>query len=578
MVKKLLAHIGEYKKNSILAPLFMVGEVAMDVSIPYLMSFLIDKGLNKGDLDYVLKMGALMLVMVVIGLICGSLSGTHAAIASAGLAKNLRKALYRNVQDFSFENIDKYSSSSLITRLTTDVTNVQNSYQMIIRTLVRAPLMLIFALIMSFMLNAKLACTFLVAVPILAGALLFMIKAAKKFFELLFKEYDKLNNDVQENLLNIRTVKAYVREEREIHKFNAISSNLFNYSKNAEKLMVLLDPVMYLVIYGVTIAVSIFGGRLIVGGEMSTGDLTSYFTYVMQVMMSLIMISMISVMVVMSMASARRIAEVLDEKSTIVNPENPVMEVKDGSIDFEHVSFSYVKDEEKDVLEDINFHIESGQTIGIIGGTGSSKSTLVSLIPRLYDVTKGSVKVGGVDVRDLDLYTLRESVSMVLQKNELFSGTISDNMRWGDLNATDAQIKEACELAQADEFIHELEGNYDYKIEQGGNNVSGGQKQRLCIARALLKNPKILILDDSTSAVDMKTDALIRDAFTNKIPNTTKIIIAQRIASIEDADQIIVMDEGKIAGIGTHEELYQNNEIYKEVYDSQVKGGDDDAA
>ncbi len=579
MVKKIISYVGEYKKNAILAPVFMVAEVFTDVMIPYLMAYLIDNGLEKGDFNYVVKVGGMMLVMSLIGLMMGSLSGTHAAIASTGLARNLRKALFSQVQGFSFENIDRFSSSSLITRLTTDVTNVQNTFQMIIRMCVRAPLTLIFSLIMAFVLNAKLASIFLVAVPIIAVVMFLLIKKAHHFFTALFKAYDKLNNGVQENLLNIRTVKAYVREAFEIEKFESASNELVFLSKAAEKIIVIQMPMMTLVVYGIIITVSMLGGHFIVAGEMTTGALTTMFTYALSVMMSLMMVAMITVMLVMSIASGERIVEVLNEESTIKSPENGDKNVADGSIRFEHVSFAYNGGgSDKYVLEDINLDIKSGETIGIIGGTGSSKSTLVQLIPRLYDVSEGAIYVGGKDVREMDLFALRDSVSMVLQKNELFSGTITSNMHWGDPDASNEEIKHACNLAQASEFIEELDDQYMYKIEQGGNNVSGGQKQRLCIARALLKKPKILILDDSTSAVDMRTDALIRDAFANEIPDTTKIIIAQRIASVQDADRIIVLDEGKIAGVGNHEELYANNDIYREIYDSQVKGGDDNAA
>ncbi len=578
MVKKLAAHIGKYKKDAILAPVYMIGEVAMDVLIPYLMSFLINNGLQKGDYNYVLRIGLIMLAMAVIGLICGALSGVHAAIASTGLAKNLRGALYSNIEKFSFENIDNFSSSSLITRLTTDVNNVQNAFQMMIRMMVRAPLMMVFALAMSFVLEARLAAIFLIALPVFGLIMYFVITKANRYFKKLFEEYDHMNNMVQENLLNIRTVKAYVREEREIDKFERISQKLVDLSKSAEKLIIIPTPVLTLLVFAIIIADGCIGGHFIVNGSMELGDMTTLFTYAIQVMMSFMMITMIMVMMVMSVASAGRIVEVLDEETTISNCENPQMEVKDGSIRFENACFAYAGGEDKNVLENISLSINSGETVGIIGGTGSSKSTFVQLIPRLYDVTEGAVYVGGVNVKDIDLSTLRDSVSMVLQKNELFSGTINSNMRWGDENATDEEIKRACTLAQADEFISTFEDGYETKIEQGGSNVSGGQKQRLCIARALLKKPKILILDDSTSAVDMKTDALIREAFANEIPNTTKLIIAQRISSVQDADKIIVLDEGKVSGIGTHEELYKNNAIYKEVYDSQVKGGDDDAA
>ena len=579
MIKKLASYIGEYKKNTILAPLLMIMEVLMDTMIPYVMALMINKGLaGGGDLDYVIKIGILMLVMSFFGLFFGVTSGMNAAIASTGLAKNLRKALFSKVQGFSFENIDKFSSSSLITRLTSDVTNVQNTFQMIIRMCVRAPLMMVFALIMAFNLNAKLASLFVIAIPILAVALYFIITNVHGFFKQMFKEIDNLNNDVQENLLNIRTVKAYVRESYEIDKFEKITKKISSIAVKAEKIMVVQMPIMMFVVNAINVLLSLIGGKYAIFGEVKIGTLNSLFTYTMQILMSLMMVSFILVMLVMSIASAERITEVLNEESTLNNPENPIEEVKDGSIKFEHVNFAYEKGEDKNVLTDINIDIKSGQTVGIIGGTGSSKSTLVQLIPRLYDVTGGSLKVGGVDVRDYDMHALREAVSMVLQKNQVFSGSVTANMHWGDENATQEEIKRACDLACASEFIEQWDDGYDYMIEQGGNNVSGGQKQRLCIARALLKKPKILILDDSTSAVDMKTDALIRDAFKNEIPDTTKIIIAQRIASVMDSDMIIVLDEGRVSGIGTHDELYKSNEIYREVYDSQVKGGDDDAA
>lgn len=580
MIKKLASYIGEYKKNTILAPALMVMEVLMDTMIPYIMALLINNGLEKGDgdLNYVIRTGVIMLVMSFGGLLFGVTSGMHAAIASTGLAKNLRKALFSKVQGFSFENIDKFSSSSLITRLTSDVTNVQNTFQMIIRMCVRAPLMMVFALIMAFRLNAKLASLFVIAVPVLAVALYFIITNVHGFFKQMFKEIDNLNNDVQENLLNIRTVKAYVRESYEIDKFEKITDKIAKIAVKAEKIMVIQMPIMMFVVNAINVLLSLIGGKLAIYGEVEVGTLNSLFTYTMQILMSLMMVSFILVMLVMSIASAERITEVLNEESTLKNPENPIEEVKDGSIKFEHVDFAYEKGEDKNVLTDVNIDIKSGMTVGIIGGTGSSKSTLVQLIPRLYDVTGGSVKVGGVDVRDYDMHSLRDAVSMVLQKNEVFSGTVTSNMHWGDENATAEDIKKACDMACASEFIEQWEDKYDYKIEQGGNNVSGGQKQRLCIARALLKKPKILILDDSTSAVDMRTDALIRDMFKNEIPDTTKIIIAQRIASVMDSDMIIVLDEGRVSAIGTHDELYKTSEIYKDVYDSQVKGGDDDAA
>lgn len=579
MIKKIASCIGEYKKNTILAPLLMIMEVLMDTMIPYIMASLINKGLSgNGDYNYVVKTGIIMLIMSVLGLVFGMTSGINAAIASTGLAKNLRTALFNKVQLFSFENIDRFSSSSLITRLTSDVTNVQNTFQMIIRMCVRAPLMMVFALIMSFKLNAKLALLFVVAVPVLAVVLYFIITNVHGFFKRMFKEIDNLNNDVQENLLNIRTVKAYVRESYEIDKFEKISETTATIAKKAERILVLQMPVMMLVVNVINILLSLIGGKFAIYGDIQVGTLNTMFTYTMQILMSLMMVSFIMVMLVMSIASAERITEVLSEEPTLANKENPVTEVKNGEIRFEHVSFAYEKGEDKDVLRDIDLVINSGETVGIVGGTGSSKSTLVQLIPRLYDVTKGSLKVGGVDVRDYDMKALRDSVSMVLQKNEIFSGTIASNMRWGDKEATYDDIKKALDLSCASEFVDKYEEGYEYKIEQGGTNVSGGQKQRLCIARALLKKPKILILDDSTSAVDMKTDALIREGFKNFIPDTTKIIIAQRISSVMDADKIIVLDEGKVVGLGTHDELYKNNDIYREVYDSQMKGGDDDAA
>ena len=518
-----------------------------------------------------------MLAMTVIGLICGSMSGVHAAVASTGLAKNLRGALFSNVQKFSFENIDNFSSSSLITRLTTDVNNVQHAFQMMIRMMIRAPFMMIFALIMSFVLEPRLASVFLVTIPLFGLIMFFVTRMAGKYFKRLFEEYDHKNNMVQENLLNIRTVKAYVREDYEINKFDKVSKRLVDFSKAAEKMIILPTPILTLLVFGIIIADGCIGGHFIVEGSMKLGDMTTLFTYAIQVMMSFMMITMTLVMITMSIASAGRIVEVLDEETTIKNSDNPVMVVKDGSIRFEHVGFAYAGGADKNVLQDVNIDIKAGETVGIIGGTGSSKSSLVQMIPRLYDVTEGAVYVGGVNVKDIDLHVLRDSVSMVLQKNELFSGTISSNMRWGDKDATEEEIQHACELAQAKEFIDTFENKYETHIEQGGNNVSGGQKQRLCIARALLKKPKILILDDSTSAVDMKTDALIREAFAKEIPNTTKLIVAQRISSVQDADKIIVLDEGKISGVGTHEELYRTNEIYKEVFDSQTKGGKENA-
>lgn len=578
MIKKIAACVGEYKRPSILAPIYMIGEVTMDVLIPYLMAFMIDKGLNQSDLSYVLKIGVAMLALTALGMFFGVQSGKYAAIAGTGLAKNLRSTLFRRVQTFSFENIDKFSTASLVTRLTTDVSNVQNAYQMIIRMLVRAPMTMVLALFMSFLLSVKLSLIFVAAIPILMVAVYFIVTNAHQFFMKLFRTYDKLNAVVQENLVGMRTVKAYVREDYEINKFGTISQRIVDLSKGAEKMIILLNPVMFIVVYGCIIICSLLGAKFIIHGELTTGALMSLFTYAVQILSSIMMVSMILVQCVMAKASVERIVEVLDEEAQLKNCEEPVENLEDGSIEFDHVSFSYSHDEKNCVLSDVNFKIKSGQTVGILGGTGSAKSSLVQLIPRLYDVTIGSVKVGGVDVREIDMEVLRENVSMVLQKNVLFSGTVNSNMRWGDLEATDQEIKEACELAQADEFVQTFENQYEARIDQGGNNVSGGQKQRLCIARAILKKPKILILDDSTSAVDMKTDALIRRAFEEKIPDTTKIIIAQRVASVEQADQIIILNDGKIDGIGTHQELLRTNQIYKEVYESQKQGGDDHAA
>ena len=576
MIKKLSSCLKEFKRDTILTPIFMALEVVMEILIPFLLSSLIDNGISKGDLGYIYKVGALMLVAACFSLTFGILGGKFGATASTGFARNLRKEMYCNIQNFSFSNIDRYSTAGLVTRLTTDVTNVQNAFQMIIRMFVRAPFTMICAMVMSFYINAKISCIFLGAIIILGGALYFIMTKAHPHFKELFRNYDKLNASVQENLTGIRVVKAYVREDHENKKFKKASQKLYDLSVLAEKLIILNNPIMQFVMYTCIILISWLGANMIVDGSMQTGELVSLFTYLMNILMSLMMVSFVFVMVIMSRSSAERIAEVLSEKSDIVNPENPVFEVKDGSIEFQNVDFKYTDDEEGLNLDNINLVIKSGQTIGILGGTGSAKTTLVQLIPRLYDVSKGIVKVGGVDVRDYDIKTLRNEVSMVLQKNVLFSGTIKENLRWGNKNATDEEIIKACHSACADEFIDKFPNKYDTFIEQGGNNVSGGQKQRLCIARALLKKPKILILDDSTSAVDTRTDALIRKAFKEDIPNTTKIIIAQRISSIEDSDKIIVLDDGKINGIGTHDELLKNNAIYREVYESQMKGDDKD--
>lgn len=574
MVKTLLAHVKEYKKDSILSPLFVTLEVIMEVIIPVLMASIIDKGVEAGNMKHVYIIGFIMIITAMFSLSFGVLSGKYAASASTGFAKNLRKAMYENIQNFSFSNIDKFSTAGLVTRLTTDITNVQNAYQMIVRMCTRAPMMLMCAMIMTFSINAKLSCIFLGAIIFLGIAIWLIIGRAHSIFVKMFKKYDALNASVQENINAVRVVKAYVREDHEIEKFHNASGDIYNLSVMAEKCLVLNMPIMQFSMYTCILLLSWLGAKMIVGGTLTTGQLMSLFTYVVNILMSLMMIGMIFVMVTMSRASGERIAEVLNEKSDLNNCEKPVYDVKDGSIEFDNVGFAYRKDRDK-VLENVNFKVESGQTIGIIGGTGSSKTSLVQLIARLYDVTEGSVKVGGIDVRKYDIETLRDEVSMVLQKNVLFSGTIMDNLRWGNENATYEEAKRACELAQADEFIQTFPDGYDTFIEQGGSNVSGGQKQRLCIARALLKKPKILILDDSTSAVDTRTDYLIRRAFREEIPNTTKIIIAQRISSVQDSDKIIVLNEGVINDIGTHEELIERCEIYKDVYESQMKGAEE---
>ncbi len=577
MIKKLLGCVREYKKDSVLAPVFVTMEVLLEVLIPFLMAKMVDFGINgnggAGDFPYIVKVGVLLIVLCVLSLIFGVLAGRSASVASAGFAKNLRKDMFHNVQNFSFSNIDKFSASSIVTRLTTDVTHLQNAYQMIIRIAVRSPMMLIFSLIMAFTVKADLALIFLAAVPVLGIGLYFIMTHAHPIFERVFKTYDKLNNVVQENLHGIRVVKAFVREEHEKEKFNRVSHSIYSDFTRAEKLLAWNAPLMQFCMYGCMLFISWVGANLIVGGSMSTGDLMSVMTYIMQILSSLMMLSMIFVMVTISKAAAERTVEILDETSDIVNGENPVFTVENGEIIFKDVNFSYAGDKEKLCLNDIDLHIKSGETVGILGGTGSSKTTLVQLIPRLYDVTEGEILVGGVNVKDYDLDTLRNEVAMVLQKNVLFSGTIKENLKWGNANATDEEMKRACQLAQADGFIMEFPDQYDTYIEQGGANVSGGQKQRLCIARALLKKPKILILDDSTSAVDTHTDALIRKAFLEEIPDTTKIIIAQRVSSIMEADKIIVLDNGAITGVGTHEELLASNEIYREVYESQTRGG-----
>ena len=579
MFKKLAKYVKEYKKSAILTPIFVILEVVMEVIIPLLMAQIIDVGIQNCDVKYILEIGGLLIVSAILSLTFGMLSGRFAAKASAGYAKNLRKEMFHKVQDYSFENIDKFSTSSLVTRMTTDVTNVQMAFQMIIRILVRGPIMMIFALLMVISISAKLSLVFFVAIPVLGFILFYIARKAHPNFEKVFKKYDKLNRVVQENVSAIRVVKAYVREDHEKEKFKEVNGEVYSYFKKAEKIIAFNGPVMQFTIYACILLISWIGSQLIVGGEMGTGQLSSIITYAWQILSSLMMLSFVFVMIIMAQSSAERILEVIEEEPTLKNKEKTVKEVKDGSIKFENVSFRYSdeQDENAYALENINLDIKQGETIGIIGGTGSSKSTLVQLIPRLYDVTKGSVKVGGVDVRDYDIETLREEVAMVLQKNVLFSGTIAENLRWGKKDADQEELEEVCKLAQADGFIQEFPSKYDTVLDQGGTNVSGGQKQRICIARAILKQPKILILDDSTSAVDTKTDALIRKAFREKIPNTTKIIIAQRVSSIEDADKIIVLNEGKIDGIGTSEELLKTNEIYREVYESQTKGGDEDA-
>ena len=576
MIKTLLKSVREYKRDSILAPIFVTLEVVMEVVIPLLMAMLIDKGIDAGNMNYILKIGIALAISCVISLVFGALSGKFAASASAGFAKNLRKDMFYNVQNFSFSNIDKFSASSIVTRLTTDITNVQNAYQMIVRIAVRGPIMIIFSLIMAFGINHKLSLVFLLAIPVLGGGLYFIMTHAHPIFERVFKIYDKLNNVVQENLRGIRVVKSFVREDYEEKKFKNVSEDIYDDFVKAEKLLAFNAPLMQFAAYGCMLFISWFGAKLIVASTMTTGELTSLIAYTMQILMSLMMLSMVFVMITMARASSERIVEILDEKSDLTNPENPVYEIKNGDISFRNVNFGYSKKKRKLCLKSINLDIKSGETVGIIGGTGSSKSSLVQLIPRLYDTTDGEVIVGDRNVKEYDIESLRDEVAMVLQKNVLFSGTIKENLRWGNDHATDEEIERVCKLAQADEFIQTFPDKYDTYIEQGGSNVSGGQKQRLCIARALLKKPKILILDDSTSAVDTKTDASIRRAFREEIPNTTKIIIAQRISSVEDADKIIVMDNGEINGIGTHEELLKNNEIYREVYNSQVKGGGDD--
>lgn len=573
MIKKLAKSIREYKKETILTPMFMILEVVMETLIPFLLAILIDDGVKMGDMSVITRFGIYLVISAIVSLIFSVIAGVLASRASCGFSKNLRHDMYYKIQEYSFYNIDKFSPSSIVTRLTTDVDNVQMAYMMMIRMAFRAPCTILFSLIMAFRLNKKISIVFLFIMPILGTVLLLIAKKAHKYFDKVFKTYDKLNNVVSENVRGMRVVKSFVTENKEISKFKKVSNDIYNYYIKAEKLVAFNSPVMQLVMYSCILFISYFASQFIVAGEMQTGELMSLITYALQILMSLMNLSMIFVILTISATSARRIVEILDEVPDLDNVDDPVKEVKDGSIEFKNVDFSYVKDKNKLCLKNINLSIKSGETVGILGGTGSSKSTLVQLIPRLYDVTNGKILVGGIDVRDYDIETLRNEVAMVLQKNILFSGTIKENLRWGNENASDKELVRVCKLAAADGFIKDFPDGYDTYIEQGGSNVSGGQKQRLCIARALLKKPKILILDDSTSAVDTKTDKMIRDAFKNEIPDTTKIIIAQRVNSIMDCDKIIVLDNGKINGIGTHKELLKNNLIYRDVFESQTKGG-----
>ena len=575
LIRTIAKEIREYKWASIATPLFMLLEVLMETLIPYLMASIIDKGVNAGDIGHIYRIGGLMIVAAAIGLLAGMAGGRFGAKASAGLAKNLRESMFGHIQTFSFANIDKFSTAGLVTRLTTDISNIQNAYQMVLRMMMRAPSSMICALIMAFAINRRLASIYLIAVVFLGIILFFIIRHATRYFQMAFPKYDELNASVQENVSAIRVVKAYVREEHETSRFRKASENIYRIFVKAEHNVIVNAPLMQFTVYTCIILISWTGAKMIVSNELTTGELMSLLTYCMNILMSLMMLSMVFVMISMSTASMERVCEVLNETSNLTNPANPVHEVADGSISFSHVNFSYKKDSAEPVLKDITLDIRSGETIGIIGATGSAKSSLVSLISRLYDVTAGEVRVGGRNVKDYDMASLRNQVSVVLQNNVLFSGSIYDNLRWGDPNASDEECQRACRLACADDFIRSFPDGYNTHIEQGGSNVSGGQKQRLCIARALLKKPKILILDDSTSAVDTATDANIRRAFRNEIPNTTKLIIAQRISSVQDSDRILVLDEGRINGFGTHEELLASNEIYREVYESQTKGGGD---
>lgn len=576
MIKTLAKQIKEYKSASLVTPIFMILEVAMEMVIPLLMASIIDDGVQAGDMKHIFAIGCYMILAAIVGLFAGVMGGKYGAKASTGFARNLREAMYENIQTFSFSNIDKFSTAGLVTRMTTDVTNIQNAYQMLLRMCFRAPVSLICAMLMAFLINARVASIYLVAVVFLGIVVIFIMRAVSKYFSEVFKKYDDLNASVQENVAAQRVVKAYVREDYEIDKFHKASYNIYKMFKKAECTMTYVWPVMQFTVYGCILGISWLGAHMIVASQLTTGELMSLLTYCMTILMNLMMLAMIFVMMTMSAASGKRIAEVLNEKADITNPEQPDYDVTDGSIRFDHVTFRYNKQSEKPVLDDLNFEIKAGETIGILGGTGSSKTSLVNLISRLYDVNEGTVYVGGKDVRSYDLETLRNEVSVVLQKNVLFSGTILENLRWGDENATEEECIRACRLACADEFIEKMPEKYNTYIEQGGSNVSGGQKQRLCIARALLKKPKVLILDDSTSAVDTATDAKIRKAFATEIPGTTKIIIAQRISSIQDADRIIVMDNGKIDAFAPHEELLRTNEIYKEVYEAQTQTGGGD--
>ena len=575
MLRTLLKEVKEYKKASIATPFFMILEVAMEMMIPLLMASIIDKGVELGDMNHIYKTGAVMIVVATIGLLAGMAGGRYGAKASTGFARNLREAVFNHIQTFSFANIDKFSTAGLVTRMTTDITNIQHSYQMMLRMFVRSPISLICAMAMSFYISPRLATVYLVAVIFLGIVLFFIMKGATKYFSQAFPKYDEMNAAVQENVSAIRVVKAYVREEEETLKFKKTSENIYKIFCKAESIIVYNAPIMQLTVYSCVLLISWLGAKMIVGSTLSTGNLMSLLAYCMNILMNLMMLSMFFVMITMSMAAVKRVAEVLEEKSDINNPEHPIYEVPNGSVDFNHVNFAYKKDSEEFVLKDIDLHIKSGETIGVMGGTGSAKTSLVNLISRLYDATEGEVCVGGINVKDYDMEALRNQVSVVLQNNVLFSGTILENLRWGNKDATYEECVKACKLACADEFIQRFPDKYETYIEQGGTNVSGGQKQRLCIARALLKNPKILILDDSTSAVDTATDAKIRKAFAQEIPDTTKFIIAQRISSVQHADRIIVMEDGQIHGFGTHEELLVNNEIYREVYESQTQGGGD---